>query len=529
MMGGLTGTGTLARFALRHDRVRILVWIASLVLLVAVTAASTKGLYATQADLDKAAVASQDNSAAIAFNGPAVGLDTLGGQIAFQVGAFGLTMVGLMTLLMTSRLTRGEEEAGQVELIRSMPVGRFAPAAAAAVVVVGMNVAVGALSTITLLGQGLPVAGSLALGASFLALGLVFVAVTAVTAQVTENVRVTSGLAGAVLGASFVVRAAGDIGGGTWSWLSPIGWSQKIRPYAGEAWWTVAVPVLVTAGLLVGAFALASRRDFGGGLVPPRPGPATADPALGRPLGLAVRLLRGTVFWWSVGLLAMGLVYGSIADSVGDFVSDNDAMKDFVARSGVGTIVDAYLSTTLLILALIGAGYAVQASLRARSEEAALRAELVLATGVSRTRWMGSYLLVAAVGSVAVLGAGGFGVGLTYGIAIGDLGQVPRLFVAALTYLPAVWVLVSLTSALYGLVPRWSVAVWGAMTGCFVIGFFRQLLDLPQWVADLSPFEHVALVPGRELQVLPLLALAFLATGLTAAGLAGFHHRDIGA
>jgi ABC-2 type transport system permease protein len=526
-MGGFTGTGILARFALRHDRVRILVWIASLVLLVLVTAASTKGLYPTQADLDKAAAVSQGNSAAIAFNGPPVGLDTLGGQVAFQVGAFGLTMVGLMTLLMTSRLTRGEEEGGQVELIRSMPVGRYAPTAAAAVVVVGLNVAVAALATAVLLSQGLPVAGSLALGASFLAIGLVFVAITAVTAQVTDNARVTSGLAGAVLGAAFVVRAAGDVGGGTWSWLSPIGWAQKVRPYAGEAWWTLAVPLLVGGALLTLAVALASRRDFGGGLVPPRPGPATADPALGRPLGLTIRLLRATAFWWTFGLLVTGIVYGSIAKTVGDFVNDNDAIKDFIARSGAGDIVDAYLSTTVLILALVGAGYAVQASLRARSEETALRTEHVLATGVSRDRWLGSHLIVAVGGSALVLAAGGLGVGVTYGIAVGDVGQVPRLVAAALAYLPAVWVLVGLTAAIYGVAPRWSPLAWAVVTLCFVIGFFRQLLDLPQWMADVSPFEHTPLVPAARLDLVPLVVLAGLAAVLTTVGLAGFRHRDL--
>jgi ABC-2 type transport system permease protein len=208
-------------------------------------------------------------------------------------------------------------------------------------------------------------------------------------------------------------------------------------------------------------------------------------------------------------------------------VSDNDSVKDLVARSGAGGIVDAYLSTSLLILALIGAGYAVQAALRARSEESAARAELVLVTGVSRTRWLGGYLLAAAAGSAVVLGAGAFGVGLTYGIAIGDLGQVPRLLLAGLTYLPAVWVLVGLTAAVYGLAPRWSTAVWAAVTGCFVIGFFRQLLGLPQWVADLSPFERTPLVPGVRLEVLPLLALVVVAAGLTAVGLAAFGRRDV--
>ena len=51
------------------------------------------------------------------------GLDTVGGQVAFQTGTFGLILMGLMSVFMLGRLTRGEEEAGRSELVRSLPVG----------------------------------------------------------------------------------------------------------------------------------------------------------------------------------------------------------------------------------------------------------------------------------------------------------------------------------------------------------------------------------------------------------------------
>jgi ABC-2 type transport system permease protein len=524
----LAGTWALTRFAARHDRVRIAVWIVALVFLVLVTATSTKGLYPTQADLDKAA-AVETSKAAIAFNGPPLALDTLGGQVAFQLGAFALTMVGLMTLLMTSRLTRGEEEGGQQELVRSLPVGRYAPLASAVVVVGLMDVVVGAGTALALLSQGLPAGGSAGLGLSMTALGLAFVGITAVTAQVTENNRVAGGLAGTVLGASYVVRAVGDMGSGAASWLSPIGWAQKVRPYAGEAWWTLLVPVLAAVVLLAVAVQLLVHRDYGGGLVPPRPGPPRAPASLRSPLGLAVRSLRGTVGWWALGLALMGMAYGSVADIVDQFVNDNSSVKDLVARSGAGSLIDAFLGTTTLTLALIVGGYAVQAALRPRSEEAASRGELVLATAVSRTRWLGTHLAVAVGGSALVLAAGGLGTGLTYGLIVGDLGQAPRLVVASLAYVPAVAVLVGVAAVLYGLAPRWASAAWALVAGCFVVGFFRELLDLPQWLADLSPFERTPLVPAVGFDAGPVVVLAVLAVALGALGIGLFGRRDIAA
>jgi ABC-2 type transport system permease protein len=527
-MSTLTGTAALTRFALRRDRVRIAVWIAAIVLLVLTTAASTKGLYPTQADLDRAAVASQDNPAALAFNGPAVALDTMGGQIAFQVGAVGLVVVGLMALLMVGRLTRTEEESGRLELIRSMGVGRHAPLASGLIVVSAVCIVVGVLVTASLLSQDLPVAGSVVLGASFTVLGLLFVGVAGVAAQVTENPRVASGISGAVLGVSFAVRAVGDVGDGTVSWLSPIGLVQKSRPYADDAWWPLLLALVIAAGLVAGAASLASHRDFGGGLVAPRPGPPVADESLVRPLGLALRLQRPAILWWAFALLLTGIAYGSIADSIEEFVADNEAIADVIASSGGASLTDSYLGTSLLILALVAGGAALQATLRLRGEETAGRTELQLATPTSRSAWMRDHVVVALGGSAFTVVAGGFGVGVTYGLIIGDLGQVPRLVAASLVYLPAVWTFVGVAAALFGVAPRAATAAWALLGGALVIAMFGPVLDLPDWVLDLSPFQHVPQMPAAGLSVVPVAVLLALAAATTAVGFAGFRRRDVG-
>jgi ABC-2 type transport system permease protein len=527
-MTELTGTWALVRFVVRRDRVRILVWVAAIVVLVVSTAASTKGLFPTQADLDEAAAASEDNAAAIAFNGPAVALDTIGGQVAFQVGTFGLIVVGLMSLFTVGRLTRAEEESGRADLVRSMAVGRHAPTAAALVVAAGMSVVVGIMVGLGLLSQDLPAGGSLVLGASFTAMGLVFAAIALVAAQVTENTRVVSGISGAVLGAAFVLRAAGDVGDGTLSWLSPIGWSQKTRPYAGDLWWPLLVSLVATAGLAVVAGVLTARRDVGAGLVPPRPGPPVAGAGLAHPLGLAVRLQRGSLVAWAAGVLLVGVSYGSVANDVEDFVGDNEALADMIAQSGGASLTDSFLATTQLMLALIGAGFAVQAALRLRSEEGGLRAEPLLATPVSRWRWAASHLVVAWVGAVIVLVMGGLGSGVTYAIVADDAGGAPRLVGAALAYAPAVWLLVAVVVLLFGLLPRGALLAWSALALCFVVALLGEVFDFPTWVSDASPFQHIPQMPVADLDLAPLAVLTALAAALTWVGLTGFRQRDVG-
>ena len=525
-MTGLTRTWALTRFALRRDRVRIGVWLLSIAVLVLVTSSSTQGLYPTQADLDQAAVASQDNPAAIAFNGPPVALDTMGGQVAFQVSTFGLVIVGLMSLLMVVRLTRTEEDSGRLELVRSMAVGRHAPVASAVIVVGAMDVVAGLLTTTALVATGIPALGSAVLGASFVALGFVFVGVAAVTAQVTENPRVAGGMAGAVLGLSFVLRAIGDVGDGRLSWLSPIGISQKTEAFGRNSWWPLAINLVLAVALVAGAAVLAAHRDFGAGLVAPRPGPGTAGAALGGPLGLAVRLQRSTVFWWAVATLVTGVVYGSLANSIDEFVKDNQAIADILAPGG-GSLVDAYLTTSLLVLALAAGGAALQSALRLRTEESAGRIEPLLATPTSRARWMGSHLTVSFAGGVVVLAAGGLGIGVTYAATIGDASQIVRVLGASLLYAPAVWFLSAAAAALFGAAPRAAVAAWALLAAALVVAMFGTVLGLPGWAIDLSPFQQIPEVLTAGFEALPVLAVLAATAGLTAVGLASFRRRDV--
>lgn len=522
------GTARLTRFIVRRDRIRIAVWVAGILALVAVTVSSVKGLYPTQESLDQAAAVAEGNAAAIAFNGPAQGLDTVGGEVAFQVGAFGLVVVALMSLLMIGRLTRGEEEDGRTELIRSLPVGRHAPTTAASLAVAAMNVAVGLVVTLTLLAQDLPIAGSVTFATSWTLTGLLFGATALVAAQITENTRVVYGLAGLVLGASFILRAVGDIGDGTISWLSPIGLAQKTRPFAGELYWPLLLIVLVIAGLLAVSGAFAARRDLGGGLVASRPGRPSANRSLGNPVGLAIRLQRGGVIGWSIGILFTGIAYGSVADSVDDFVRDNKSLADMLAHVGGGNLTDSYLAFSLRILALVGSGFAIQSTLRIRTEETALRAETVLATPTSRLRWAMSHTVVACGGSVVVLVVAGLATGLSYGIVGRDLGVAPRVLGAALVYLPAMWLMVGFTIAVVGLIPRAVAVTWAALAVCFVVGFLGNLLDLPNWLMNVSPFEHIPEMPAAGLGARPLVIVSVVAGLFAWAGLAGLRRRDIG-
>ena len=66
------------------------------------------------------------------------------------------------------------------------------------------------------------------------------------------------------------------------------------------------------------------------------------------------------------------------------------------------------------MVALIGRGSRSPRCCGCRSEETG-RAEQLLATAMSRWRWVGSHLAMAAGGTVLILAGAGLGMGLAYG------------------------------------------------------------------------------------------------------------------
>lgn len=530
-MTSLAGLATLVRFILRRDRLRAPVWIVATSGIAIAQASGLPDLYPTAADRqDRADLV--DNPAFALFLGGSHGLDdyTIGAILANEGAPILMLVVAIMSVVMVTRHTRAEEETGRAELVRAGVVGRHATALATLIVVGGMNVVIGVLLAVGIPASvdGLSSTGALALGASVSAVGLVFTAIALVTAQVTEFGRAASGMALAVLGAMLALKTAGAIADlDVFTWMSPLGWSQETRAFVDERWWPLALSVVATVVLISVAFQLSARRDVGGGLMAPGLGRPAASTLLGTPTGLAVRLQRTSVIGWAVPLFLFGLLFGGVAEEMADFAEDNEFVRDYLAHIGASEFVDGAIAVYLSFFAVVSVAFAIQSVTMLRREESATRAETVLATSVSRVHWTMSHLLVALVGSVVLLVAGGLGYGVARAISAEDIGELPKLIGAMLAYAPAMWLLAGAAVALFGLVPRLSGAPWAAFGFVVFVAWFGPLLDFPSWFYNLSPFEHIPAVPAQDLTFAPLAIITAISAALIAVGLIGIRRRDI--
>ena len=530
-MTSLTGTSTLIRLALRRERLALPLWTGLIALLVVGTALGLGRLYPTPEA--QALFAGQINRtpAEVALLGGVLA-PTLGGLIAWRVGVSVSVLAGLMGLLTVVRHTRAEEEAGRLELVGAGVIGRAAPLTAALAVALGAHLALATLVAAGLAAQGLKLSGSVALGLTLALSGAVFTALAGVTAQLAAGAQTAGLLVGAALGAAYLLRVVGDMAGWTWlSWLSPLGWARFARPFAGEAWWALAPPLVLTAGLSALAYALSARRDLGAGWVRPRPGPATAAPNFRGLFALAWRLQRGWLLSWTAAFALFGAVFGGVATSAARQL-DAGARFAGVLTNGSPTAPPEALLFTLVLMILggeVAAVCAVGSALRPRAEEVQGRADPLLGAPVGRIRWAASHLVFALLGPAALLATFGATAGLTYGIGAGGAAhEAGRVTLAALAYLPAVWVLTAVAVALFGLLPRHTFLAWGALALVALIDLARELNWVGDAAAQFSPFAHVPKLLLGQPADFSLLGLLGAACALTALGLVGLRGRDIG-
>ena len=143
------------------------------------------------------------------FGDPAA-LDDPGGFTVWRTGTFVAVLLGVWGLLAVTRITRGEEDSGRWDLLLAgrVPLSRVVRRHVAVLTVV-MGVAGGAVA-VALVAAGTDPAGAVLHGAGLAVLGVFFVGVAGLTAQVFPARAAASGAAVAVLGASLLLRMVGD-------------------------------------------------------------------------------------------------------------------------------------------------------------------------------------------------------------------------------------------------------------------------------------------------------------------------------
>jgi ABC-2 type transport system permease protein len=515
-------TGLLVRTWLRRDLVLVGVWVALVQLVVVASAASVESVYPTRADQVAAARELNDDPATVALYGPVLDVHSLGELAMTKVTVLYAVVAALMFVVVVRRHTRGEEESGGAELLGGTAVSRDTLLAAALAEGAVLAAGSAALAAVLCAVGGLPVAGSAAFGLMWLGVGLVGTALGAVAAQLSASGRTCLGTGVVALGALYALRMVGDVGPGWVAWLSPFGWNTRFSAWSEPRWWLLGLYAATSVALAGLALSLSRRRDLGSGLLAARAGRATGPAWLGSPTGLVWRTHRAAMAGWSLAAVLVGVLAGALAPSVQDLLDNPTGRQLLESLGGAGSVEDSMLAAVLGVAGLLATCCGIVVVGHASADERAGRAEELLATATSRTSLQWSSLLLALAATAWMLLLTGLATGLTLG------RDLDRMVLAGLAQVPAAWVVLAATALLQAVRSSWAVAGWGVLAVTFVLREVADLLSLPAWLADLSPYSHVPAMPAASWSTGAFLALCGVAAvGLVAASVR-LRSRDIG-
>ena len=527
------GTNKLIVFIGRQQRFKVLVWLISLIGITLSVATAYANIYKDEQSRQAAAL-TMENPAMVAMLGSGYKMEdylhSSGAIFANEMLLFTAIAVAIMNILLVGRATRGDEEDGRIEMIRALSVGRLSYVSAVMIVSVLVNIVLAILIGLGLASlqiDGVDVAGSLLYGSILGAIGLLFAAITAIFAQLTETLRGTTMFSFMVLIIAYLIRAIGDVSSEVLSWVSPLGWLVRSGVFAANIWW----PVVITFGAAIVfgamAFYLHAIRDLGSGFIAARKGKSYASPFLQTPLGLALRLQRTNLIAWMIGLFILSSSFGAILGDLELYFADMELMQAFIDVESDYTMTEQFMTLLMAIMSLMSVVPAVMVVLTVKGEETKNLTENYYTRARSRTCVLGSHFLLAVVVSFIMQSLVALGLWSVGEAVMEETLSFGTTFASAYVYLPAIWAVIGLVIGLIGIVPKYTGAIWLYVVYCFLVVYLGDLLGFPTWMNSLSVFDYIPHIPVDTMNFMVLMILTLITVALSVIGFIGYNRRDI--
>jgi ABC-2 type transport system permease protein len=533
-----TGVGystalALARQAFRDARVRTIAFVYLFALYAYIQSAGYRHTYPTLHDRLGFARAFGPNKALRLFYGEPHDLLTVSGYTAWRVGGTLAIFAAVFGLLASVRALRTEEGTGRMELVLAGIISRRTTyLTAIAAIAAGVLLLWLGEFTGFLLG-GLPAGGAAYLALATVSVVPVFVGVGALSSQLAPTRRLALELGGAVLALMFLLRVVADTadtagGAGGLRWMTPLGWAEQLRPFAGPQPLVLLLPAAASVLLLALSARIALRRDIGTGMLPARDSAAPCLGLLSSPTAQALRSERTSLLVWASGVGVFALILGVVSKSVSSAGIPPGVQRE-LAKLGSGSIATptGYLAFVFLFFIFVVSLFACAQIGAARHEEADGRLETLLALPVGRARWLAGRLVLAAAGACAISLTAGV---LTWigATSVGIHITLAQMLEAGANCLPVALLFLGIAALAYAIVPRASAGIaYGLLTVAFLWQLVAALLGVPQWLVDLTPFAHVRLVPTQPFRTGAATAMLAAAAGCALAAIWVFRRRDL--
>ena len=496
-------------------------------------------------------------ASAYAWNADPVAVDTVGGYSTWKVGIF-ILILAIWPLLACTRILRGDEERGSLDVLLSLPRGRTRVALERLAAVWTALLLIGLLIGLITFAGGQKFNADYGLGDSLL-FGLnlalisgVFGSLALLISQFTQERSTAAGITGGLLVVFIVIDMVHRVIPGT-DWISrfsPIYYYNLSKPLI-PSYGINAAAMLGLLGLSVllsgAAIWLFARRDIGAAV--PLPGflqrperavrPERALPvnawSLRSVYARSLAKIAAPTFWWTLviaGFAAwMVVVVKQIGNQLNTVAAGSSLIKDLITRiGGSGATFNAnLLSALFVLLPLMLMAFAVTQANHWAADEEEGRQELVLSTPQPRlsillARFGALTTATVFIGVVTLaltaLAAAASNLSLDWGnLAAATLSIIPLgLLMAALGYLFSGWLRTTVDTGLLSFL----LVIW------FFISFVGPGLNWPDATLRFSAFYYYGtpivhgLPTGDTLLVLAVAVVALVLASLR------FVRKDIG-
>ncbi|WP_040983253.1 ABC transporter permease [Oceanobacillus jeddahense] len=524
----IKGTGILFPILMRQHRLRLLLWLAGLVLVTCSVAYAYPDMYPDQASREAYAM-TMENPAMVAMLG--IGYEhyqEIGSLFALEMLLFSAIAVAIMNILLMSKLTRDDEENGILELVQSRSVGRLSYLTASFMVMLSANILLVILH-ITAMAimqiEGFGFSGVVLYSSLLGSFGLLFGTLTAFFAHFVASSRGASLFSFSALFFFYLLRAVGDVETAFLSWVSPLGWLSRAYVFVEDNWLPVGLLLVSSIGFGIIAYILQAKRDIGDGLLPERAGTVHASAFLKTRAGLVIRLQKTMIVMWTIGILLLNIVFALILGDLETFFLENEAMQAFLTEEG--NVMEQFIVLLMGIMALFITAPVVISFLRLRGEEKANRTELVFSRAVSRMQLLRAYLIPAILIAVLLPILQAIALWSAGAVISEDMMSFTDVLGASIVYIPALLLVLGVAVLLIGWLPRITSLVWLFLIYGFIVIYLGDILELPDWVRNLSVYEHVPVYPSEELSFAALLILCGISVLLIFIGAWGYKRRDV--
>ncbi len=447
-----------------------------------------------------------------------------------------MTLVtGIWGLLVATRLLRGNEEDGRLEVLTAgattqraasghMLLGFGGSFLLAAVVALGLMTALGADAQVHLSVSE----SALMTAASFLP-GIVFAGLGVLTSQLalTRSRALLYGLLPMIV--LYIIRgSANSVTSVNWlKKFTPFGWSDLLNPVldAHKLWLLppiVAAIIFVSFGLL-----WAGRRDLGSALLRQSEFARSRFYLLRSIFAFGVRQNIGRFVWWGIGTVAFAIFFAALAGVSADLANDSSAFRHLFSAHSMNEFKVAFLGMGTFFIAVVLLVMATINVLAIRRDEAKGYLDNVLIQPIRRSAWLMGRLALAVISFTAISLVAVFA--MWAAAHLGDVHvQLGTVMQGAFSLVGVLILTLGVGVFFYGLWPRIAVASMAIIIGwTFVVDILKSIFSLSDTITKTSVLSYIPATPATSPDWKAILWLVAIGLVLAGIGILGFNRRDI--